>query len=183
VACTYLLDTEMRKMIFGKYAKAEHDRKQAVAIYRSIARGVGQFIHEADREVRDQVLYMLDAEKFNVDTSLSGPEETPQLWQGSFAISGQQGYGKNMLGFTLDNNLELADERQAIIEHLRVEEGLDVSLIYSNWEPHALYFDIRPELKLGSFAMLHGEPMPQSLLLLTPVAHRLVSSFVGQPMD
>ena len=171
LACTYVRDGEMRRMILEKYDGIGRDVRKAADVYRKIGRGINQFIRESSVLVREYEGYVKYGERFGRSGHLVLPDATTRLWQKAvFQIDGQDGYGRNQLGFSLRGNPELMGERQELVAYLRNEEKLNTAYIDRSWEPHAIFFDLRPELRLGSFAMRYQEATPRDILMQVPSA-------------
>jgi hypothetical protein len=85
-----------------------------------------------------------------------------------FQVKGIDLFGVDGYGIDLSQNLQLYAERQAVLEYLRVGEGLNTSYADPNWKPHAVFYDLEEHLK--RVPLTYGEELPSTIAYDHPIA-------------
>lgn len=93
--------------------------------------------------------------------------ETYRFGPATLSVRGLSLFYGNRYGADLSGEELAIYERQDIIDHLRREEGLDVSMLDASWKPHAAIFDVHPYLQVPDNLPLR-EYAPRNLVFLPP---------------
>lgn len=106
-----------------------------------------------------EVTELSPAEKRQLETYRFGPA--------TLSVRGLSLFYGNRYGADLSGEELALYERQDIMDHLRREEGLDVSMLDADWKPHAAVFDVHSHLPVPDNLPLR-EYTPRNLVFSPP---------------